>query len=455
MVQAIQTRLHSPIEKIRKECMRTAELFARKLDPSNPLRFDSDGEASDSDSEAKEQDAPPDPVLGAEEKCQPLKPERKARKPRKAEDPDKLMLDSGSEESEDSEEGSEGTEESDDGLTPYWMEDEETKSLPLGQVSEKQEGGAERIGEGRVRLPTRIKECVSFLRSQKADEVEAALFAIPEVVSGAKELRGEDYAEASYVLIKLQDAFAMDDFAGRRQASLVALTCKDPLAVCSVLCKAVWNPNEMLAAKLDSVEVLRIAALEMSFLDPKASQLPSEAPKPPQDSGKSRRWSKKLSLKAPVARANEFGKYADTFFFALVSGWHSEGAARVLGSDFMLGGRILCSLGSFVECGGNSPSTRVIGKSLVQLLFLPSVRLHPQVFVRRCAQFAFMKVLFTIPESLFIDDFRQDLSGLLEWVQGAAQEDGDPEVAEMALVNLQVMAQRVSSTMPKISELDW
>jgi hypothetical protein len=36
--------------------------------------------------------------------------------------------------------------------------------------------------------------------------------------------------------------------------------------------------------------------------------------------GTSRRWSRKLTVKKPVAKSNEFGRFADTFFFPLVAG---------------------------------------------------------------------------------------------------------------------------------------
>jgi len=54
------------------------------------------------------------------------------------------------------------------------------------------------------------------------------------------------------------------------------------------------------------------------------------------------------------------------------------------GVDFVLLGRVVATLGVYVECASNAPSTRVAAASLVPILRHASLRYHQQPFVRRC-----------------------------------------------------------------------
>lgn len=87
------------------------------------------------------------------------------------------------------------------------------------------------------------------------------------------------------------------------------------------------------------------------------------------------RW----QVRRPVARPNEFGRVADSFFFPVASGFRPEVAERLLGADFLLLGRLLTTLGTFVECSGNSMATRVLAKGVVELITPSATRFHPQV----------------------------------------------------------------------------
>ncbi len=56
------------------------------------------------------------------------------------------------------------------------------------------------------------------------------------------------------------------------------------------------------------------------------------------------------------------------------------------GVDFVLLGRVVATLGVYVECASNAPSTRVAAASLVPILRHASLRYHEQPFVRRSAR---------------------------------------------------------------------
>lgn len=136
-------------------------------------------------------------------------------------------------------------EESDDGLVAYDMDDDESEEERWGdggegEGDEEGDGGSLRIGEGRVPLPTTLRGCLTGLRSSNADEVEAAVFALPELAARCTDLSGEICADATMALLRLEDRIAMHDFVGRRHRGLVALSCADPSQVALRLSQAVW-----------------------------------------------------------------------------------------------------------------------------------------------------------------------------------------------------------------------
>ena len=132
-------------------------------------------------------------------------------------------------------------EESDDGLVAYEMDDGDSEEEEKGVADgEEGDGGTLRIGQGRVALPTTLRQCLAGIRSSNADEVEAAVWALPELAARSPDLAGEICCEMALALLRLEDRIAMDDFVGRRHRGLVALACADPKQVALGLSQAVW-----------------------------------------------------------------------------------------------------------------------------------------------------------------------------------------------------------------------
>ena len=141
--------------------------------------------------------------------------------------------------------------------------------------------------------------------------------------------------------------------------------------------------------------------------------------------GKTRRWSRKSKVVRPVARVNEFGRVADSFFFPIASGFRPEVADRLLGADFMLFGRLITTLGTFVECSGTSLITRVLAKGVMELITPSATRFHPQAYVRRCIQYTLIVTIAGTGEEIFADDHGDKIAWMIEWLRGVASEDAD------------------------------
>jgi hypothetical protein len=67
-----------------------------------------------------------------------------------------------------------------------------------------------------------MNTCTHKRRSQNADQVEAALFAVVDVVSRGSDLRGELCADISSALLRVEECYAIHNFAARRHDGVYA-----------------------------------------------------------------------------------------------------------------------------------------------------------------------------------------------------------------------------------------
>ncbi len=61
-----------------------------------------------------------------------------------------------------------------------------------------------------------------------------------------------------------------------------------------------------------------------------------------------------------------------------------ENRDRLMGTDFLVFGRLLTTLATIVACSGNNIGTRVLARSLVDVITPAPTRFHAQVCVCVC-----------------------------------------------------------------------
>lgn len=229
---------------------------------------------------------------------------------------------------------------------------------------------------------------------------------------------------------------------------------------------------------MDALDVLAAAAISLSAL-PEATPLPAAPPSGDPEaavhgeahargrgeqaraldiyhpsSGKTRRWSDRSKIRRAPAGVNEFGDLLQVFFFALIRGMHdAQASARLLGVDFVLLGRVVGTLGVYIECASNSPAARGAAKSLVDVVRHASLRFHQQPFVRICVHFALSRVLLALPQHVFLADFSDAVDELRQWLSEACSEDTDEEVVRLAILSKALLNDHLASALPKISVL--
>ncbi|EKX39182.1 hypothetical protein GUITHDRAFT_114610 [Guillardia theta CCMP2712] len=221
VLEAIQLRLAGHVDWMRRHGMQLAEQFSIIWNPDNPIKFEED-EASSlphaQDASEPHQDErkgrngsisqgqPNDGEVTVEEdkeKKKKTRPKRRRqqtsgrRKWQACQDPDRIILSSASESESEEEGGSDsctdeeeaggpaarashliddGDSDSDDGLVPYQVEESELENCFARQAAvEERDVESDlvplRYGEGRVSLPTNLRQCLRGLTSQNPDEV--------------------------------------------------------------------------------------------------------------------------------------------------------------------------------------------------------------------------------------------------------------------------------------------
>uniref|UniRef100_A0A8C5EG07 Telomere length regulation protein TEL2 homolog n=1 Tax=Gouania willdenowi TaxID=441366 RepID=A0A8C5EG07_GOUWI len=268
---------------------------------------------------------------------------------------------------------------SDDELTPYDM----TEDQEVSQTSP----------------PRYLRDCLeSLMSSEDAMRVELSLKAADPLVRrnafAAREVRIS--VQMSKVLLHMEDKYNIQGFLILRHAAMVALAVTDCIPVTQYLTTEFYSLNYSLRQRLDMLEVLVAAAQELSLptTDKKNSSIISAldvAELPPfqghdpvhwrqvvekRIQSKTRRISKGASQPATAkATPNRYAPVAGYFFFPLLKNYDKpEVTFDLLGSDHLVLGRLIHSLGLFMHLAVNAPVAAQMGSALLD--FVWTVRYH-------------------------------------------------------------------------------
>ncbi|GBF95877.1 hypothetical protein Rsub_08468 [Raphidocelis subcapitata] len=131
----------------------------------------------------------------------------------------------------------------------------------------------------------------------------------------------------------------------------------------------------------------------------------------------------------------------------------------LFGRDSLLLGRLLTTLGTFMECVDQAPAAAPLAAGVLELLRAPQVHAHPQVFVRRCALMAAAQVVSHLPPARLAgaaiggrgDAVDAQLVDRLQWLQhwasGAAASEADEHCRLLAAGCVALQAQLSSEAM--------
>jgi len=338
----------------------------------------------------------------------------------------------------------------------------------------------------KVQPPRYLRDALDLLRKQdERENVEAALEQLDTLIRS----RPFDLPDLTADLVAMLQQVATTVFCenkaldAKRRAALVSVTVQCPDIAAPLLIRSFHGQSLTLMGKVEVLEVLVMAAEELSGKKTnkhdkplpatkdkaqtainafKSSLIPSPAPASAQPAStpsttpsatttrsraehnniieqrvasRTRRWG---TTRQPAETfINRFASVAHLFFFPLVGNIHVSGGWNtvqpVLQTEPLLLSHILNTLSVLVILA--SPAAHSLDPMTAQLLaLLLATRFHGNVTVRHMTLLSLLRVLLVLPTSRLIPTHGEMLRELRVWVSGRVKEEVDDECRQLSVM---------------------
>ncbi|KFQ71667.1 Telomere length regulation protein TEL2, partial [Phaethon lepturus] len=326
---------------------------------------------------------------------------------------------------------------SDDDLIPYDMsEDKELKT----------------------KAPVYIRDCIEVLTgSEDVDKWEATIKALESLVRKNPAATREVSVELAKILLHLEEKTCIEGFVELRQKAQVAVLTTDPIPVAKYLTSQFYSLNYSLRQRMDILDVLVLAAQELSYPKSHGKTKHSGAQKPciqllpGSDSSKvwkrivderikskTRRFAMGRSQVELSSGPNEFNSVAGHFFFPLIQHFDRPLTTfDLLGEDHFVLGRLVHTLAILMYLAVNTVAVTAMGKALLE--FVWALRFHTDSYVRQGLLSCISSVLLSVPTVRLLEDMTEELLETQSWLGDVVEKDPDGECRRLALQNLLLM----------------
>uniref|UniRef100_M4AXA2 Telomere length regulation protein TEL2 homolog n=1 Tax=Xiphophorus maculatus TaxID=8083 RepID=M4AXA2_XIPMA len=313
------------------------------------------------------------------------------------------------------------------------------------------------VEASRAAPPRYLRDCLeALISSDDSQRVEFSLRAAESLVRRNVFAAKEISVQMTKVLLHMEDKFSVSGFLVLRQAAMVALTAVDSVPVTQFLTTEFYSLNYSLRQRLDILEVLALAAQELS--KPAADKITAAASElTPYQSNSAASWrqevekriqnkTKRISKGSAQPRAgaapNRYAPVAGYFFFPLLRNYDKpEVTFDLLGSDHLVLGRLIHTLGLFMHLAVNAPIAAQMGAALLD--FVWAVRYHADQTVRRGVLFAVCSVFLSMPSQALMMDLSQQLMETRTWLADVAEADPDADCRSLAVQSLVLLDQNL------------
>uniref|UniRef100_A0A8C9AN03 Telomere length regulation protein TEL2 homolog n=1 Tax=Prolemur simus TaxID=1328070 RepID=A0A8C9AN03_PROSS len=324
------------------------------------------------------------------------------------------------------------------------------------------------------KAPAYVRDCMEALTtSEDAERWEAALRALEGLVCRSPEATREVSVELAKVLLHLEEKTCVEGFEGLRQRALVAVTVTDPARVAEYLTSQFYALNYSLRQRMDILDVLTLAAQELSrpgrrrrapqdghprpgscCSPPLATSRPGSAAAPDwrveveeRIRSKTRRFSKGTPRLVPTGGPNAFNSVAGYFFFPLIQHFDRPLVTfDLLGDDQLVLGRLTHTLGAMMYLAVNTSVAVPMGKALLD--FVWALRFHVDAYVRRGLLSAASSVLLSVPAQRLLEDLPGELLEARSWLADVAEKDQDEDCRVLALRALLLLERLKDKLLP-------
>ncbi|XP_060884260.1 telomere length regulation protein TEL2 homolog [Labrus mixtus] len=425
MLGGMQSHLDSSVVRIRHMGMVVGECLSSRMDINGAeLKFE-----YDQDEETKELLSLMTPVSAEEPEAEPVN---------RNDSPQDTSETTPSAQSEASKTAPDSDLDSDDELTPYDMsaDQEMNKASP----------------------PRYLRDCLeNLISSDEPVRVELSLRAAESLVRKNSFAAREISVQLSKVFLHMEDKYSIRGFVSLRQATMVALAVTDTISVTQYLTTEFYSLNYSLRQRLDILEVLALAAQELSkpITETRDSSMSISAstdltPYPGDNpvhwrqevekriQSKTRRLSKGVPRPPAKAIPNRYAPVVGHFFFPLLCNYDKPQVTfDLLGSDHLVLGRLIHTLGLFMHLAANAPIAAQMGRALLD--FVWALRYHVDQMVRRGVLFAVCSVFLSVNSQNLLVDLSDQLFETRTWLADVAEGDPDADCRSLAIQSLVLM----------------
>ncbi|XP_062848070.1 telomere length regulation protein TEL2 homolog isoform X2 [Trichomycterus rosablanca] len=429
MLGGVQCRLDSSVERVRRIGMVVGECISQKLDmPASQLKFQ-----YERDDECRELVSlmEPDSEEDDNEQQQP-----DTQRPQSSGLLDELVMSKPSTTNQPSTTGQgSGSElDSDDELSPYDMSADQPKQ--------------------KVSPPRYVRDCLeALMTSDDPERVELSLQAAEGLLRKNVSATQEVSVQFSKVLLHLEDRYNTIDFYTLRQNAMVALAVTHTQPVVEYLTTEFYSLNYSLRQRLDILEVLSEPIKEkqsgskpvatMTTLEHRSEVEHWQQVVAKRIQSKTRRISTGVH-QPPKATPNRYAPVAGHFFFPLLRNYdRSQVTFDLLGSDHLVLGRLVHTLGLLMHLAINAPVATQMGKALLD--FVWAVRFHADQMVRRGVLFAVCAVFLSMPGENLLLKLSDDLVETRAWLADVAEGDPDADCRSLAVQGLVLLEKNLKS----------
>ncbi|XP_062359437.1 telomere length regulation protein TEL2 homolog [Cinclus cinclus] len=314
--------------------------------------------------------------------------------------------------------------------------------------------------ELKIKAPVYIRDCIEVLTGSRSEDVnkwEATVKALESLVRKNPAAAREVSVELAKILLHLEEKTCIEGFEELRQRAQVAVLTTDPIPVAKYLTSQFYSLNYSLRQRMDILDVLVLAAQELSC--PKfhgktkhsGAQKPCIQLLPGSDSSKdwrrivderikskTRRFTTGQSCVELASCPNEFNSVAGYFFFPLIQHFDRPLTTfDLLGEDHLVLGRLVHTLAVLMYLAVNTVAVTAMGKALLE--FVWALRFHTDSYVRQGLLSCISSLLLSVPMEQILADMTEELLETQSWLGDVMEKDPDGDCRRLALQNLLLM----------------
>ncbi|KAI5611116.1 telomere length regulation protein TEL2-like isoform 1, partial [Silurus asotus] len=421
MLGGVQCRLDSGVERVRRMGMVVGECISRSLDTStSQLKFQ-----YEADEESRQLQSLMEPQSEEDEELPPA--ETTLIPQTKCESSSGQMVTSQHPVTKNtSGPGSDSELDSDDDLTPY--------DMSADQVKQK------------VTAPRYVRDCLeALMTSDDPERVESSLQAADGLLRRNISTTREVSVQFSKVLLHLEDRYNITCFYTLRQNAMVSLVVTDTQPVIyhthtHTHTHKLYNFTDINTGHVNVLNVHSPQLQQQVFISNLPELRLNRSPSDPVELHGVTEclestfcYTLDQGVSQPhKATPNRYSPVAGYFFFPLLRNYdRPQVTFDLLGSDHLVLGRLVHTLGLLMHLAINAPVATQMGKALLD--FVWALRFHADQMVRRGVLFSVCAVLLSMPSEILLLELSDDLVETRSWLADVAETDTDADCRRLAV----------------------